>query len=208
MRTLASSSFADVSSTADESATAGAFQIEHLSSSHRARADVEEFISRSFRDVYGAEIQQFCDTLAVCRDLNGRTVAALGYSYAKDGPLFLEHYLDLPADREIALRTGSPVHRDQLVEVGNLAASHVGAARRLIRSMTSYLYDQELVWVAFTATRHLLNSFSRLRLRPDVLANADPLRLPDGGRSWGRYYDTKPQVMFGNIQKAYAQLSD
>ena len=63
------------------------------------------------------------------------------------------------------------------------------------------------VMVVFTATASLLNSFSRLRLQPHVLAPADPARLPDRGRHWGRYYDTQPKVMFGDIHYGYTQLA-
>jgi len=63
-------------------------------------------------------------------------------------------------------------------------------------------------WVAFTATRGVLNSFIRLRLKPVVIAPAEPARLPDAGKSWGSYYATKPQVMFGDIRSGYAQLAE
>lgn len=190
-----------------EDGSASGFQIEQVIASHHSRREIEEFIASSFRDAYGAEIQHFCNTLVGCRNFHGALVAALGFSYARDGSLFLEQYLDAPIESEIARRAGVDVHREQVVEVGNLAATHIGAARSLIRCMTDYLHDQGLTWVAFTATRNLLNSFTRLRLKPGVLADADPRRLPDGGKSWGGYYTTAPQVMFGNIQQGHAQLS-
>jgi hypothetical protein len=59
----------------------------------------------------------------------------------------------------------------------------------------------------FTATASLLNSFGRLRLQPSALAPADPSRLPDAGQQWGSYYDTQPQVMFGDIRYGYEKLA-
>lgn len=190
-----------------EAASGAAFRIERVDRNHAARRQVQDYIAASFFDTYGAEVSHFCDALLGCRDEEGRWVAALGFSYARDGQTFLEQYLDAPLEREIALRTGSDVSRRHIVEVGNLAASHAGATRKLIACMTEYLYLQSMVWVAFTATRGLLNSFTRLRLRPTVIVDADPRRLPDGGKTWGSYYSTKPQVMFGDIRSGYAQLA-
>ena len=171
------------------------------------RADIEAFIAATFHDTYGAHLSHFSDTLIGCRDPDGRWSAALGYSLAASGPTFLEQYLDAPLETEIGGRLGRPVARGQIVEVGNLAASHAGAARTLIVRTTELLYHMGLRLVAFTATASLLNSFGRLHLQPQLLAPANPRRLPDGGQAWGSYYDTHPQVMFGDIQYGYEKLA-
>lgn len=171
------------------------------------RASLEAFIAAEFARVYGARLQHFCEMLAGCRDANGKWVAALGYTLAADGGLFLEQYLDEPVETAIGARTGKAVARADVVEVGNLAGTDVGAARALIVAMTRHLHREGLAWVAFTATRALLNSFSRLRLVPTALADADPARLGDAGRDWGSYYAARPQVMFGNIGFGHAQLA-
>lgn len=183
------------------------YEVEYVCRGDPARASLEAFISRSFHAAHGAILSHFCDTLLGCRDSGGQWIAALGYSLAQDGPLFLEQYLDEPLEHAIGARAGHPVARGEIVEVGNLAAAHPGAARALIVSMTRLLHGQGLHWVAFTATASLLNSFTRLRLKPGVLAAADPLRLADAGRCWGSYYDAQPQVMFGDIRYGYAQLA-
>jgi hypothetical protein len=182
-------------------------RMERVDRLYPERAGLEAYIAETFFTAYGAEVRHFCDHLIGCRDSEGRWVAALGFTFAGSGKTFLEHYLDVPLERAISSRVGEGVERRQVVEVGNLAASHVGAARTLIACTTEYLYRERLVWVAFTATRGLLNSFTRLKLNPRVITYADPLRLPDGGKSWGSYYSTKPQVMFGDIRSGYAQLA-
>ena len=171
------------------------------------RAALEGFIADSFRASYGAEISHFSEVLLGVRDAGGHWIAALGYSPAASGPLFLEHYLDAPVEAAIAARARAPVARSAVVEVGNLAAVRPGAARLLIMSTTRLLHGLGLRWVVFTATASVLNSFSRLQLEPQVLAAADPARLADGGRRWGSYYDTQPKVMFGDIHYGFNQLS-
>lgn len=171
------------------------------------RAGLEAFIAATFLRNYGARIAHFSDTLVGCRDADGTWTAALGYSVAGAAPLFLEHYLDAPIEAEVGRRMARPVARGDIVEVGNLAATHPGAARALIVGTTALLHELGLRIVVFTATTSLLNSFGRLHLRPQPLALADPARLPDGGAQWGRYYDTHPQVMFGDIHYGYTELA-
>lgn len=183
------------------------FQVEQFARGQHGRLELETFIAGAFFDSYGAEISHFCDVLLGCRDEHGRWVAALGYTLAGAGPMFLEQYLDGPLEATLTERTSAPVARAEIVEVGNLAATHPGAARALIVGTTRLLHQLGLRWVAFTATVSLLNSFTRLRLQPQVLAVADPARLADTGRRWGNYYDTQPKVMYGDIRYGYGQLA-
>lgn len=185
----------------------GPWRLEFLSPGAAERHSLESFIAAEFARIHGARLHHFCDVLAGCRDADGRWVAALGYTLARDGALFLEQYLDDAVEAAIGARVASPVGRGDIVEVGNLAGTDVGAARALIVAMTRHLHGLGLVWVTFTATRALLNSFARLRLVPTVLADADPARLGEAGRDWGSYYATRPQVMFGNIGFGHAQLA-
>jgi hypothetical protein len=183
------------------------YRIDTVPRGDKRRAGLEAFIAATFLATYGAELHHFSDTLIGVRGASGEWIAALGYTLAAGGPTFLEQYLDAPLEQEIAVRTGKAVERASIVEVGNLAAAHAGAARALIVRTTHLLHSLGLRWVAFTATPSLLNSFSRLRLQPQLLAPADPARLPDGGRHWGSYYNTHPHVMFGDISYGHEQLS-
>ena len=182
-------------------------RIEHFPRGAPGRPQLESFIADSVHAIYGAEVSHFSEVLLGVRGKDGHWTAALGYTPAALGPLFLEHYLDAPVEAAISAHTRSPVERATIVEVGNLAAHHPGAARSLIVSTTQLLNSLSLRWVVFTATVSLLNSFSRLRLQPHVLAAADPARLPDGGQRWGSYYNTQPKVMFGDIHYGYSQLT-
>ncbi len=183
------------------------YQIEYLPAGDPGRSSLQAFIAAAFVKSYGAEISHVCTTLIGCRNAQGQWIAGLGYTLAGDGPTFLEQYLAAPLEQEISERVGHAVQRRQIVEVGNLAARHAGAARALIVSVTRLLHGHGLHWVAFTATPSLLNSFTRLNLKPCPLASADPRCLPDTGTTWGSYYDTQPQVMFGDIRYGYAQLA-
>jgi Thermostable hemolysin len=174
---------------------------------HARRADTEAFIAQVYRARYGAELTQFLPHLLAFDDTNGRLQAAVGLRCGYEGPLFVEQYLDAPADAAIADAIGRPVSRDQLVEVGNFGALSAGDARQLILHLTHWLHAAGFRWVLFAATRQLRNTFDRLHLDTVELAEANPSRLLRDPGQWGQYYDAQPKVMFGDIAAGHAYLS-
>jgi hypothetical protein len=163
------------------------------------RTSLERFIVERYAQSYGARIEHFADHLVGLTGTDGRWAAAVGYTPAASTPLFIEQYLDLPIEQAIGERLGVKVERSQVVEVGNLAATVPGAARRLVVAMTELLHRRGHTWVVFTSTTSLLNTFARLDVSTIMLAPADPSRLHAGADTWGNYYDTRPLVLAGNI---------
>jgi len=181
--------------------------LELLTPDHPERESLQRFIAREYWLRHGARIEHYARQLLGLKHPDRGWAAGLGYTLPDTEPLFVEQYLDHPVEREIALRLGIPVRRSQVVEVGNLAATGPGAARRLIVAMTALLHRMDRTWVVFTSTKSLLNSFARLQIAPIPLAAADPGRLPDRGRNWGTYYSNHPQVMTANIPLGYVHLA-
>lgn len=173
--------------------------LEPVHHAHPARAAFEHFIAARFGRAYGAHVTHFLPHLLGVRDGLARWQAAAGYASADAQALFVEQYLDHPIESTLAAALGRPVARTGIVEVGNLAAISAGMARAIIPQLARHLHRLGYLWVVFTATSALRNSFYRLGLRPLPLVRADPGRLPDGGASWGTYYDQDPVVMAGKI---------
>jgi len=180
--------------------------LEIVPKSDAQRSGLEEFISATFSRTYGARIEHFAERLAGMRHPDGHWMAGVGYTPAGRTPLFIEQYLDCPIENAVADRLGVNVDRSQIVEVGNLAATTPGGARRLIIRMTALLHRLGHTWVVFTSTRALLNSFARLDIPLMELAPADPSRLDGGAEHWGSYYDAQPQVMTGSIPIGFIQF--
>lgn len=170
------------------------------------RQALETFIATRFHASHAARVRHFMPCLLGLFDDRGQIAAAVGLRHAGSQALFLERYLDQPVEACIQTRGSQPVAREQIVEVGNLAAADPGAARLLIVALTDLLVAQGLHWVAFTGTPMLRNSFRRLGLQPQSLGLADPARLGAERADWGHYYDSQPQVLAGNIRSGHQCL--
>jgi hypothetical protein len=127
-----------------------------------------------------------------------RTAAAEG--------LLLEHYLDAPVESYLSGVAGRPVDRDGVVELGNLAVAHPGAARWMIVALNAYLRGAGFSWVALTAVPALRNAFRRLGLPLTELAPARGEALGAERATWGSYYQTRPVVVAGDVEEGFARL--
>jgi hypothetical protein len=171
------------------------------------REEIQAFIRLCFASTHAATIRHFMPRLFSLRTKQGDLIAAFGLRSAATSRLFLESYLDRPIEQILSDRLGKPVHREEIIEVGNLSALYPGAARWLIVALTAKLHEEGYKWVTFTGTAALRNGFSRLQLRPVELAAATLEHLPWSERAhWGNYYDGSPMVMAGDIEYGYHSL--
>lgn len=164
------------------------------------RAELERFVARRFREVYGASVTHFMPRLFGAYDDQLRVAAVFGLRSADSGPLFLEQYLDVPVDACVEATFGHRAARADIAEVGNLAGATPGALRALIPTLTQRLAGESFRYVAFTGSGRLCNGFARLGLPLRGVAPAPIDRLPASERvRWGRYYEASPQVMIGDV---------
>jgi hypothetical protein len=169
------------------------------------RAEVEDFIGRVYAAHFGARVTHYAPCLVAVNGVGGIEAAA-GYRPA-DGPLFLERYLDAPVERLLATRAVVSPTRSQIVEVGHLAAVRPGAGRRLILGLGQHLARGPYQWVVSTLTEELRDLFVRMGVTPLALGVADPARLGDEARAWGRYYEHHPVVLAGHLPLALRRLA-
>jgi hypothetical protein len=162
------------------------------------------FVRQRFAHHHGAVIQTLLPWQCILRDEQGKQLASAGLNPAAAGPLFLEHYLSSPVEQQLASGLQHPVVRDDILEVGNLAAWD-GHARLLILSLIRYLAEQRYRYVVFTATDQVRALFRALGLRPVDLEKAVRERVPQP-ELWGRYYEHDPKVVAGDIRLGYQQL--
>jgi hypothetical protein len=186
-------------------------QFDWIDRKHPDRESIQGFIADVFRARFGAELQHFSDLLMGSRDANGHWNAAVGLSSLANGKAFLEQYLEHPVEQEIALHQSrgqplQPVNRADIVEFGNLAATRPGASRALILRLAPFLRARRIRWIVFTGTRSLANSFAKFDYKPAAIAPADPRKLNGAEALWGSYYASSPNVMYGDVEAAYARF--
>lgn len=170
------------------------------------RHEVEQFIADVYRNRYGASLHAFLPHLLAFRDGQGQLVAAVGMRVGSEGPLFVEQYLDEPAQALLSHREIACVGRDRIAEIGNFAATTPGVARELIVRLTDMLHAARVRWVLFAATQQLRNTLDRLHLVTVDLGEASPGRLTGDASQWGSYYQARPKVVCGNVAAGRAFL--
>ena len=173
-------------------------------SSQTAMADtVAGFIRRRFLQAYGADPALRIPELLALTTAQGTLLAAVGVRNAGHERLFLEDYLRVPVE---AVMPVPGVERQKIAEIAHLAGVEAGVSRYLFASLSVWLDSAGYDWVVCTGTDQLRNSFHRLGIATQVLGDADPGRLPDGGAGWGRYYDHHPVVMAIKVSDGLAAL--
>ncbi|RBP32285.1 thermostable hemolysin [Marinobacter pelagius] len=164
---------------------------------------VAGFIRRRFMQAYGADPALRIPELLALTTAQGSLLAAVGVRNAGRERLFLEDYLSVPVEAVMPL---PGTERQEIAEIAHLAGVEAGVSRYLFASLSVWLNAAGYEWVVCTGTDQLRNSFHRLGIGTQVLANADPARLPDSGAGWGRYYDHHPVVMAVNVAEGMSAM--
>ena len=163
------------------------------------RAELEAFVQAAFARKHGAQVSSFMPTLLSFHDACGELRGVIGLRAAGPQRLYLEQYLEQPVEAAIAAAAGMAAHRNEVVEVGNLAGANCRAAMRMVSALPSYLLARNHRWIVFTATsavRGILQGFGAPLVE---LARADGSRVAHGADRWGRYYDNDPRVLAGYL---------
>jgi hypothetical protein len=166
----------------------------------RDRQAVEDFIIGVYAKTYGARIGVHYDTLMSVRDESGTILAALGFRNAGQETLFLEQYLGAPIDHIL------DVPRHRITEIGNLASAGGGASVFLFAALSAYLHGRGQTHAVVTGTDFIERRLRTLGLNPRRLAKADPELLLRKDEIWGRYYETQPHVLAGDVVHGYKKL--
>lgn len=136
---------------------------------------------------------------------SGELRAACGFRRAHLGPLFLERYLDVPIEVALIPFVGREPDRENIVEIGSLAADTAPAMVSLWADAANDLGDEAEVAVA-VLTAPLRRMFARLGLDLYEIAPARPERMGADAFRWGKYYEHEPVVCAGRIAEGQTRL--
>ncbi|MUG31410.1 thermostable hemolysin [Psychrobacter sanguinis] len=196
----------------------------------------QEFIAKVYEVSHGAKLSYFMPLLfsgfngpntaptatsTLTQNAFGTNASALNLSVAigikpvTRSPVFLEQYLNAPIDVAIAQFAGSPIARERIVEIGNLASQSAGNARLMIAFLVFYLsalskpVGQSVAttkadWAVCTGTNAVRHILSSMGIESHVVAKAtiDAITSKEQQASWGSYYDNNPLVLAIDIAKA------
>jgi hypothetical protein len=167
---------------------------------------VETYIHDQFRKIHGARVRDFMPLL-LTMDCNENLSAAAGIRPAAEQPLFLERYLGQGVERAIGRLVSGSVARRDIAEIGNLVATQRGSSQLLFLILTAVMHRSNFEWLVFTATPQVQKTINRLGFRLHVLGDANPSVLDEASlKDWGSYYDSRPQVVAGNIPASVALM--
>ncbi len=183
-------------------------RLERIEAGDQRREAVESLIREHYHQRYGASVDQLMPELLTLSGGDGSLLAVMGLRSADGVRLLLESYLDQPVEQVLAERSGRPVARSGVVELGSLVVADPLSARWMVVAVNAYLKGAGFSWVTFTLIPALSNSFGRLGLELLDLAAADGDRLGEARARWGRYYDLQPRVYAGDIEYGYRRLLD
>ena len=163
------------------------------------RSSIERHILESYQNSFSASLAHFMPTL-VTANLPGQAAhLSFGLSGADQHRLFLENYLPESVEQVLSRMVNTPVKRNAIIEIGNLAFANTANIRDDLIAIAHYCYALGYQYVVCTATRMLRLVFLRAGIRPIYLGDACPDDIPQDGTHWGAYYETSPQIIGGNI---------
>ncbi|MEX1664055.1 thermostable hemolysin [Zhongshania arctica] len=166
------------------------------------RAELETYIANKFSASYGAKLREFLPFLLLMRAGPG-IAGVLGMRRGIHGhALFVEQYMEKPAEILLGDILGRSVERSSLVEIGNLVSTWRGSSQMLFIALASLICRADAEWAVFTATPEVQKLLRRLRVEQYTLCEANGERLGVQLADWGSYYDTRPAVVAVNARNA------
>lgn len=166
------------------------------------RSRVEAYVAEAFRKQHGAQIDHFLPLLLTL-EANGEIEAAVGIRFAEDEPLFVTQYFDTPV-LDVLAQHG--LANAAVVEIGNLVSTRPGGSQLLFILLADLLHTLGRDTGVFTATAQVAQLLGKLGCTLTTLGAADGRRLGAQLSQWGRYYDTMPYVIAGDIAATIALL--
>lgn len=173
---------------------------------HPLRSEVERIVTERYNQAFNANVDEFMPNFSCLLGKDGEILSVCGFRAAGASSLFLEQYLDQPAETLISEHFQQSVPRDSIIEFGQLASFSRGVSLQHFSFLSHYLVEQGYRWCIFTATGPLYALMRRFGLSPEALVPADAARIENAERIWGNYYCHKPKVSAGDLVKGAEQL--
>ena len=171
------------------------YQFDVINHLHPSYGEASSLIRMVYCRKYAAFLPGIYKDLIVVFEA-AKPVAAVGFNPAKNEPLFLECYLNLPI--ELAMQAQSiDAKRKTIVEIGHMVSTIRQGSWTLIQITAEYMISKGYAWLVFTATEDLRGIFDYLGVQLNALAAAKKSSLSSVStkQAWGTYYESNPVVV-------------
>lgn len=174
-----------------------------VSKSVSQRQAIEEFIRSQYRQHFEADLLTFFPAiLTVYCQQNQKLLGALGLRYADESDLFSEQYLRTPIEQLISARTGIPVARTDIIELGHFALLKPRYLTPVITTLAGFIRQLNAQWAVYTLSTPIKNALDKLAIQTSYLASAEACQLKCDDTNWGQYYHLQPAVYYSQIETA------
>jgi len=182
------------------------WQIHKVDTDSSLRPQTEALIRDQYRAIHGADVSDFFPSLFAISDC-AAILGAIGLRSLENQSGLVEQYLDEPIEAALSSVTGNLAPRSRLIEVGNLAASTLDVATRLIAFLCHETRHRHCEYAVFTGINSVRIALKRLGIRCLTLQAADPAKLRSEAARWGRYYENDAHVMVVDVAQAAATIA-
>lgn len=181
--------------------------VQHMHSTCIERKEAENFISDVYHLAHKANLNQFMSNLYIGRENSSSNIyAAIGAHNLGEGTGLVENYLSMPAQSILNSIDPLTVKRNQIVEIGNLAAVDIDYAKLIIAFSVFHLHEKYR-WCLCTGTITVRQILKKMGIKYIVLEKADGKALGEEQNRWGTYYRHKPCVLALFVKDAYKAVS-
>jgi len=198
----------DYSETPRQKTQSDQLEMEVFTNGDKGRAGIERDILSAYEQNFGAHFSHFMPELISAARPGKEAHLRFGICAASKHPLYLENYLAEPVEMLLSKAVCSRVERHSIAEIGNLSLSHTDNLQQDLMAIAAYCQQQGYRYVVCTATRVLRMLFLRVGMKPVHLGNAEQHDAPADGSHWGSYYESRPQIIGGNILLALQHLQN
>ncbi|MFG0607329.1 thermostable hemolysin [Vibrio mimicus] len=181
-------------------------QLEVITSTHARWNEATSLVHERYQQAFDAHLTTFMPAYLALLD-QAEMKSVCGFRIAEHEPLFLEQYLDEPADVILSERFACAIARGKLIEFGHLASFSRGLSAYHFRLIAQQLVAMGFEWCIFTATDPLHALMRRFGLQPTLIAKASSARIPNATQVWGTYYQHSPRILAGNLVQGCERLN-
>ena len=169
-------------------------------------------VRRRYESTFGASTCPEPDSFVVAvadhdEAADATVLACIGITSGTDVALFCERYLPAPVHEVLDLHMGRPCRREDIVEVGPLAAESPGAGAEVMAILPLFAWERGMRYGMMTVTRPVAAMLARQGYPLEFIADARRDSLaPEDGAAWGRYYDMAPRTCLIRLENLAPML--